>query len=262
MDSAKSVGLWMIDEYVKKIDASSFWNFSVAETGSPTPDEAHEIIKKKLAPLLNPDIVAPAGQKIVVHTRKVGFFVLPKYEMKMLASGYKYSNEDHDAILAPDDFVPIIDHVEERCRELFESEIGQTTNFHVNEYTPDGVLGYHCDSEIGMNPDASIISLSFGSTRVFRVAVWLFSTDNGRQWLRSHPKHVTDHNKKYPNNKCVCVSKEYELRHGDVIVMLPGCQRVAKHSVIACRKNEYSIVKNDSYEGIRHNVTLRVFKIK
>ncbi len=243
----------------------------IPEKKSPPPDEAHEIIKKKLAPLLYSDVVAPAGQKIVVQNRKVGFFVLPEYERKMSTSGYTYSNEDHDAILSPKEFVSVVDYVEKRCREvlrLTEESIGNTTNFHVNEYTAEGVLGYHSDSEIGMNPDASIISLSFGSTRIFRVAVWVVSNsvlkkcDPDKSWFVISPKSVTSHNKKHPDNKCVCVSKDYEVRHGDVIVMLPGCQKVAKHSIIPCRKKEYPVVQNDAYGGIRHNVTLRVFEME
>ncbi len=273
------LGFSIIEKFVTKIDASIFWNS--AENSSPpkkrprkeeenekkknislSPNSAHEIVKTYLAPLLAPDVVSPAGEKSVVENRKVGFFVLPEYQSKMRhTQGYKYSNEDHDAILAPEQILPVVEYVERRCKEL-ELSNDKTTNFHVNEYTAEGVLGYHCDSEIGMKPDAPIISLSFGSTRIFRVAVWLCKYESKNDFQVINPKYVSSHNKKFPNDKCVCVSKDFELRHGDIIVMLSGCQKIAKHSIILCRKKEYPIIKNDSYGGIRHNVTFRVFEMK
>ena len=103
----------------------------------------------------------------------------------------------------------------------------QWTGALVNWYM-DGrqYIGPHSDDERDLVAGAPIGSFSFGATRTFRVT-------------------VKDHFKK---QVYVC-KRDFELKHGTVVVMHGNMQKEFKHQ-IPCKKKE---------AGVRINVTVRAF---
>jgi alkylated DNA repair dioxygenase AlkB len=218
----------------------------------------YQLIQSSLDPVLAADDVAPAGNATKVTTRKTGFFHFAAFGH--IGAGYTYSGVTHAVMKCPSLLEDHLRKVEIRIAAACKlPDTVTATHFHTNRYEPAGKLGPHCDSEAGMDRLKPIISLSFGSTRTFRVHIWLADNHERKQIEHVHPKKVNAWNRKNPDNKCTCYSFDYTLNHGDVIVMLSGCQKVVKHSIVACGKNELPKITSDEYGGIRHNITLRTF---
>lgn len=84
-------------------------------------------------------------------------------------------------------------------------------------------IGYHADDEPSMGIRPAIASISLGETRMFRVK------------------------SKQPGTKSV----GYELRHGDLLLMEPGCQEEFLHALPKTAKNC----------GVRVNWTFRPYRL-
>lgn len=240
----------LVEKYVVFLPRHECWNAKQLAS-------VYQLARSSLDPMIAADKVAPGGNTTNVDTRNAGFFHFAGFEH---IGGYTYSGVVHAAMKCPplleDHFRKVEIRIATACKL---PAISAATHFHTNRYEPAGKLGPHCDSEAGMDRLKPIISLSFGSTRTFRVHVWLADNLELKQIEHVHPKKVNAWNRKNPTNPCKCYSFDYTLSHGDVIVMLPGCQQVAKHSIVACSKKELPTITSDEYGGIRHNITLRTF---
>ncbi len=243
------------EKYIVYIPCDEFWGHT------HLADDAFSVLGKHVEPLLTPDQTAVGGQYRESEDRKTGFF-MAKTSMdngpEWVAKSYLYSNVTHVAKVPPQEWMPFLEYAESRVHNYHDGLEKRITNFHVNKYTIDGILGYHSDALGGMDPESSIVSLSFGTSRIFRVAVWC-APEIGLM----DPKKVTAYNKTIKDGdsdrRAKCFSKDFLLNHGDCIVMLPGCQDVSKHSIIAARKAERPVWISDKFNGIRYNVTLRRF---
>lgn len=240
----------LVEKYVVFLPRHECWSTEQLTT-------VYQLARSSLDPLITADKVAPGGNATDVDTRNTGFFHFAGFEY---IGGYTYSGVNHPAMKCPPLLEDHLRKVEIRVNTACKlPDISAATSFHTNRYEPTGKLSPHCDSEVGMDRRKPIISLSFGSTRTFRVHIWLIDNHESKKIEPITPMIVNAWNKKNPDNKCKCYSFDYTLNHGDVIVMLPGCQEIAKHSIVACGKKELPIISSDEYGGIRHNITIRTF---
>lgn len=116
---------------------------------------------------------------------------------------------------------PVIDNL----RDIIYDKLGVSTNFClVNFYTPDAKLGWHSDSEKDMVEGSTIVSISLGDVRRFRL-----------RHLKT--KETTD----------------LYLQHGSLLTMEKKCQQVMEHCIWDINQKERdSIVHN-----LRINLTFR-----
>jgi alkylated DNA repair dioxygenase AlkB len=92
--------------------------------------------------------------------RNVGFFAGPNIH------GYTYSNQTASSI----PMGPICQRLLEEINKHFGSEYNGIL---VNEYTGDGksTVGWHADSEIGLDPKAGVVAISWGCARPFKIRI-------------------------------------------------------------------------------------------
>lgn len=240
-DPGYAMAAEMIDRYVVYIPRKDIWKSNELST-------LYKLIRGEISPALAPDSAVSAG--IVT-----GFFHLDEFKH---IDNYTYSGVQHKAKSCTADLEACLRKAEVRINKACDRpSVSEATHFHANRYEPVGKLGPHADSEKNMDLHKPIISLSFGSSRTFRVHIWFTNVDGMLEHI--DPKKVSKWNKQNPGQKCNCYSFDYTLEHGDVIVMLPGCQQKAKHSIVACKKRDLPGLKSDNFKGIRHNITLRTF---
>lgn len=89
-------------------------------------------------------------------------------------------------------------------RDKVEQGTGNKYNFVLCNYYPNGLtqLGYHSDTEKGLDQKSDIASVSFGTTRTFKF-----------------------------QHKLTKETHDYELEPGSLILMKPGCQNAYKHCI-------------------------------
>lgn len=114
---------------------------------------------------------------------------------------YAYSGVSTNPIPWPDFLLPV--------RQLVETESGVRFNSVLVNHYRDGndSVAWHSDDELELGPAPTIASLSLGATRRFLL-----------------------------RNKCTREAIEFELAHGDLVVMLGQCQNEFAHSVPRARK--------------------------
>lgn len=119
---------------------------------------------------------------------------------------------------------PIIDAL----RDVIYDKLGMVTNFClVNFYTPDAKLGWHSDDEKDMVSGSTIVSISLGDTRRFRLR-------------HLETKEATD----------------LYLSSGSLLTMEKRCQKVFEHCIWDInQKEKHTIVHN-----LRINLTFRKMK--
>jgi alkylated DNA repair dioxygenase AlkB len=120
----------------------------------------------------------------------------------------------------------------QRLRTKVYEDTGDWCNFCLyNAYTPEAKLGWHSDSEKDMVEGSTIISLSFGDVRRFRI------------------RRKDNHN----------IVKELYLESGSLLTMEGECQKIMDHSVWDMTKKE---LDTSVVHGLRINLTFRVMKPK
>lgn len=141
--------------------------------------------------------------------------MLPRLEAIYGGHDYQYSGVLLKSLPWSD--VPFLAELRDRIESLtgfsFDLVIG-------NQYrSGSDHIGYHADDDKSLGPNPAIASVSLGATRKFQIR---------------------------PNGKGT-QAVTWELRHGDLIVMLPGCQQDFKHR----------ICKTSAPTGVRVNWTFR-----
>ena len=139
---------------------------------------------------------------------------------------YKFNGSTAIATESFDNF-PIV----KKLRSRIYQDTGIWSNFCLyTAYTPEAKLGWHSDSETDMLEGSTIVSLSFGDVRRFRV------------------RQKSDHSKVH----------DFYLKSGSLLTMEGTCQKIMDHCVWDITlKEEQSIV-----HGLRINLTFRSMKPK
>lgn len=176
-----------------------------------------ELFESTLPPELFPDfdelwnLHPESFPKIKIHGREVP---IPRWQ-QAYGTDYYFAAQLSQALPTPASLVPILDW---STREIDARLNGLLLNWY------DGALGHyigpHRDSTKNMAPDAPIVTVSLGETRVFRLSS-----------VKGTDRH------------------DIEAKNGTVLVMPQETNRRWKHGV----------PKRASYEGRRISVTLRAF---
>ncbi len=249
-------GRKMIDESVIHLPRLEVWK---------KPENATRLLDhlvKDIEHILNDDLVRSRGQGYRrISTRRVGFFGLTKESAK----SYYYAGAHHVGQLTPPKVRDLLWELQSWMRPKYaEIGVGYATNFHVNRYKPEGFLGLHADDQESMDQNAAIVSLSLGATRKFQVCTWVVENDDltiGSLPVRDVEFWDVHRAQNDKHRKAVRIDKVYELRHGDVIIMKPGCQKWCKHALLEARGDDKKALHNDILnKGVRYNVTLRKFE--
>ncbi len=97
-------------------------------------------------------------------------------------------------------------------RDRIEMTTGYSYRVAVGNYYRDGQdsIGYHSDDEPHLGPEAAIASLSLGATRRFLIK---------------------------PKTRSGVKAKSYDLTHGSLLLMGPGCQEKWVHAVPKTQRN-------------------------
>lgn len=183
-------------------------------------DSECELFECSLPPELPPDfdglwrLHPESFPRITIHGREVP---IPRWQ-QAYGADYYFSAQVSTALPVPDSLVPILDwstiEIDSRLNGLL-----------LNWY--DGSLGHyigpHRDSTKYMAPDAPIVTVSLGETRIFRL-----SSVKGTQKF------------------------DFEAKNGTVFVLPRETNRCWKHGV----------PKRASFKGRRISVTLRAFDQK
>lgn len=255
------LGKQTIHEHVKYVPCAKAW-----PTG-PSPPEATRLMQKieeDVVPLLAPDKVGMANGEVKdIDSRRVAFLALKDGAAK----SYYYAKQDHSghdaspAVRAG--LQTLLQYWRNTPRLAKYLPRTEFTNFQLNQYNVDGRLGWHADDEPEMDKTEPIMSVSLGSTRRFQMRVWVEETAAGQ--LRILPVKNAKQVVRYAGKRAkgrrppVVVTREFELHHGDVIIMRPGCQVLCQHCVAPVRKEEARKLADDIYGGIRYNITMRKF---
>ena len=229
-------------------------------------DELYNILDNNVRPIMKTEIFKMAGREIDVKNRTRLIGVMPEYKDVEKCGTYRIAScpDGMKADVCPGELIPYIHSVEKNLRK--EGILTKKfTNLYINRYELDGVIGYHADNDKNLNVNEPIVSISLGTRRVFRVMMWALEETSKERIKRSGKYDVVDisqtsptvFNKNNPDNKCVSFTRDYTLHHGTVLVMLPGLQEIAKHSIIPVKKSEYKELENNKYGGVRYNITLR-----
>jgi alkylated DNA repair dioxygenase AlkB len=112
-----------------------------------------------------------------------------------------------------------------KLRDLVETQTGHRYQVVIGNQYRDGrdSIGYHADDEQSLGESPAIASISLGATRTFRI------------------KEKTKGSRSQP----------YQLSHGDLLLMEPGCQEFWVHAV----------PKSEQWCGVRVNWTFRPYQI-
>ena len=154
-----------------------------------------------------------------------------------------YSSSELKAVKYPPELLRCKGHVDQKVNEVLEEYTksndvpeyaitsGWTSDICVGNYYPDikSHLDWHSDKLTNIGPMPTIASLTFGSTRVFRLR------------------------RSFPSNSVIY---EVPLASNTLLVMLPSTQELFKHAVPSLKN---SLLKTDGKVGqVRYNLTFRM----
>jgi alkylated DNA repair dioxygenase AlkB len=142
------------------------------------------------------------------------------------SQSFRYSGMTLNSIVAPDFVRNLMKWIFE---QVPETRGGKYDVVLINRYlNSKDKVGWHADDEKTIDHRFPIVSLSFGATRQFQ--------------MRYKPSRTLQ-----PLDQKLL--QKYSLAHGDVVVMLPGCQDVLQHQVPPGSRHQSL--------GIRYNLTFR-----
>ena len=158
---------------------------------------------------------------------------IPRFQQTFGSKGYNFSGVSHDTVPITPLIQTFLDYANRVCAPYLESYNGKIFNMALLNWYENGHnhIGAHSDDEKQLaknnNGETLVFSISFGATRTFRL----------------HPKDEKDGE-----------NVDFELIHGDALLMGGLCQSEFKHSVPKIGG------KKGSKVGKRISATCRIFK--